>query len=67
MEHTFTFTDDELSTLKYTICQRMYRLEAVIEEEKFLDPENSTVSRLEDTLLTLEAIHMMMFKGGEQQ
>lgn len=68
MERTFTFTDEELYILRYTICQRMYRLEARIEETKFLEPQNTTViSRLEETLLNLECIHMHMFEGGSAE
>lgn len=68
LTHTFTFSDEELYTLRYTITQRMYRLEALIEEKKFLEPEDTTgISRLEDVLLTLECIHSMMFEGGDDE
>lgn len=66
LEHTFTFSDEELYTLRYTICQRMYRLEALIDETKVLEPQNtSKLSRLEDVLLTLECIHSNICEGGE--
>lgn len=66
MEHTFTFSGEELYTLKYTICQRMYRLEALIEETRCLEPQNTMkLIRLEDVLFTLECIHSKMFEGGE--
>ncbi len=65
LEHTITFSDEELYTLKYTICQRMYRLEALLEETKSLEPQNTIkISNLEDVLLTLECIHSKMFEGG---
>lgn len=65
LEHTFTFSDEELYTLKYTICQRMYRLEALIEETKCLEPQNTIkLSNLEDVLLTLKCIHSKLYEGG---
>lgn len=66
MERIFAFSGEELYTLRYTLCQRMYSLEALIEETRCLEPQNTTkLIRLEDVLFTLESIHYKMFEGGE--
>ncbi len=52
MEHTITFTDDELYTLRYSIAQRISRHEDLISRSR--DP--IAIKNLSENLATLQAI-----------
>ncbi len=52
MEHTITFTDDELYTLRYSIAQRIARHEDLISTSR--DP--IAIRNLSENLATLQAI-----------
>ncbi len=52
MEHTITFTDDELYTLRYSIAQRIARHEDLISRAR--DP--IAIKNLSENLATLQAI-----------
>lgn len=57
MEKTFTFTADELYTLRYSISQRIYRLESLLEEARLFSPADEVkINRLSEVLSTLNSI-----------
>lgn len=66
MEHTFTFTDDELYTLRYSISQRIYRVESLLEEAKVCTPCHTVkIGNLSECLSNLNSIFDKISKGGE--
>lgn len=58
MEKTFTFTADELYTLKYSISQRIYRCECLLDETKLFSPADTVkIGNLSEVLSTLNSIY----------
>lgn len=54
---TFTFTDDELYTLRYSISQRIYRVESLLEETRVASPADVTkINNLSECLSNLNSI-----------
>lgn len=66
MANTFRFTDEELHTLRYAVSQRIYRIEALLEERKALFPEDSIViGRLTESLCSHEGIYEKLCSSSE--
>lgn len=58
MEKTYTFTDEELYTLRYSISQRCYRVESLLEEAKVCTPcDTVKIGNLSECLSCLNSIY----------